>query len=276
MRATPLHHIVNIYVWVCEVAPDGAKPRGGRPNLLRDSELLTLVIWNALTEVYSPNLKHLYHWIRTYHYGHGREVLHLPHYPGFVAQMPRLVPKFRQLLDRLLASTSRLRFADSTMLEVCRLVRADRHRVAKTVAGFGKNHQGWHYGYKLHLACNARRQLCAVWFTAANEADVLQLRKLVNTRTDIVVGDGGYTACVTRRRLWRDFGCLVISPPRPRQRWLMASWQQRLLRQRPKVEAVFDHLKGQMHLVSSWPRSVHGYAVHYLRVLLGYQAWVGF
>jgi hypothetical protein len=276
MPATPLHHIVDIFVWICEVVPDEAKPRGGRPTLLRDSELLTLVIWNAIQEVYSPNLKHLYRWIRNYHFGRGKEVLHLPHYPGFVAQLHRVEPKLQLLLGAVLANASQLRFADSTMLEVCRLVRADRHRVAKGVAAFGKNHQGWHYGFKLHVSCNIQRQLCAVWLTPANESDVLQLQQLVNTATDIVVGDTGYTAQVTRRHLWRDFRCLVVSPPRPKQRWTMTGWQHRLLKKRPKVEAVFDHLKDQIHLVSSFPRSVHGYAVHYLRVLLGYQVWVGF
>jgi hypothetical protein len=276
MRATPLHHIVDIFAWVCEVVPDGAKPRGGRPNLLRDSELLTLVIWNAVTEVYSRNLKHLYRWIWNYHFGRGREVLHLPHYPGFVAQLHRVEPKMRRLLRAVLESAAELRFADSTMLEVCRLVRANRHKVAKGVAAWGKNHQGWHYGFKLHVSCNQNRQLCAIWFTPANESDILQLRELVNCRTSVVVGDASYTARVTRRHLWRDFHCLVISPPRPRQHWTMAAWQWCLLRKRPKAEAVFDHLKDQMHLVSSFPRSVHGYAVHYVRILLGYQVWLGF
>lgn len=222
MRALPLHHIVTIYVWVCEVAADGARPRGGRPNLLRDSELLTLVIWNAVAEVHSPNLKHLYRWIRNYHYGHGKEVLHLPQYPGFVAQLHRLLPKLEQLLAALLDTAAPLRFADSTMLDVCRLVRADRHHVARGTAAFGRNWQGWHYGFKLHMSCNSKRQLCAVCFTPANQSDVLQLRQLVNTRTNIVVGDGGYTAKVTRRQLWRDFQCLVVSPPRPKQTWTLA------------------------------------------------------
>jgi hypothetical protein len=244
--------------------------------LLRDSELLTLVIWNAITEMYSPTLIHLYRWIRDYHFGRGKEVLHIPRYKGFVAQLHRLGPKLRQLLDAVLESAAPLRFADSTMLEVCRLVRAGRHRVARGTAAFGKNWQGWHYGFKLHASCNANRQLCAVAFTAANEADVLQLRQLVNTTTDVVVGDAGYTARVTRRHLWRDFHCLVVSPPRPRQQWTMAGWQYQLLRTRPKIEAVFDYLKEHMHLVSSFPRSVHGYAVHYLRVLLGYQVRMGF
>lgn len=276
MRATPLHHIVNIYVWVCEVAPDGAKPRGGRPNLLRDSELLTLVIWNAVTEMFSPTLIHLFHWIRDYHVGRGKSVLHLSGYKGFVAQMHRVQGKLQQLLDVVLQSAAPLRFADSTMLEVCRLVRADRHHVARATAAFGKNWQGWHYGFKLHASCTSSGQLCAVRFTAANEADVLQLRHLVNTTTSVVVGDGSYTAQVTRRHLWQDFRCLVVSPPRPKQHWTLASWQLALLRKRVTIECVFDYLKQHMHLVSSFPRSVHGYAVHYVRVLLGYQMRVGF
>jgi hypothetical protein len=49
---------------------------------------------------------------------------------------------------------------DSTMLEVCKLVRASRHRVALGIAAFGKNHQSWHYGFKLHAAINPQGQLC--------------------------------------------------------------------------------------------------------------------
>lgn len=171
MRALPLHHIIDIFAWVCSVTPDEAKPRGGRPNKLRDSELLTLIIWNAITEMHSPTLIHLYRWIRDYHLGHGKTVLQLPSYSGFLAQIQRLKSKLQQLLAVTLQSAATLRFVDSTMLPVCRLVRADRHRVAKAVAAFGKNHQGWWYGFKLHVTCNSDRQLCAVTFTGANEAD---------------------------------------------------------------------------------------------------------
>lgn len=191
--------------------------------------------------------------------------------------MQRLTSKLQRLLGATLQNTASLRFVDSTMLPVCRLVRANRHKVARGVATFGKNHQGWWYGFKLHAACNSDRQLCAITFTGANEADVLQLRRLVTHTTNVVVGDAGYTAKVTRRHLWRDYRCYVLSPPRPKQTWTMADWQSRLLRRRPKIEAMFDYLKQHMHLTSSFPRSVNGYAVHYLRILLGYQVrgfWV--
>jgi hypothetical protein len=44
MRALQPNHIVDIYVWVAETLPDEAKPKGGRPLCIRDSELLTLFI----------------------------------------------------------------------------------------------------------------------------------------------------------------------------------------------------------------------------------------
>jgi hypothetical protein len=51
----------------------------------------------------------------------------------------------------------------------------------------------------------------------------------------------------------------------------MAFWQFFFLGQRSKIEAVFDMLKEHLHLVSSFPRSVRGSLVHYVRILLGYQ-----
>jgi hypothetical protein len=160
------------------------------------------------------------------------------------------------------------------MLPVCKNVRADRHKVAKGIAAWGKNWQGWHYGFKLHASIDHQSKLAGLFFTPANESDVLQLKYLVNDQTKIVVADAGYTTQVTRRHIWRDFHCLVISPPRPKQIWMMASWQHVLLQLRPKIEAVFGKLKEQAYFVTSFPRSIQGYFVHYLRVLLGYQMGV--
>lgn len=158
------------------------------------------------------------------------------------------------------------------MLEVCRLVRADRHKVAKGVAAFGKNWQGWHYGFKLHAACDPQGRLAALLFTPANENDSQQIPHLVNDATKVAVGDGGYTASVMRRKMWREHGCFILAPPHPTQKkQLLANWQLTLLHARPKIEAVFDYLKEHLLLVTSFPRSVNGYAVHYVRTLLAYQ-----
>ena len=66
-----------------------------------------------------------------------------------------MTPLMIFLLNDLLQN-DQLQFVDSTMLEVCTLKRADDHKVAKKLAKFGKNWQGWHYGFKLHATINIK------------------------------------------------------------------------------------------------------------------------
>jgi hypothetical protein len=263
MRALQKQHIVDVFVWIDDLVVQ-PKKRGQQPTH-KDSELLTILIWDGLTEPHK-NLSAVYSWIQ-------REYADcfpkLPKYQNFVAHCHRLLPTIMWLLQSVLCSDAPLRFCDSTMLPVCRLVRADRHKVAKGVAAFGKNHQGWHYGFKLHAAVNLKGQFVALCFTPANEYDAQLLERLVNQATRVVVGDSHYAASPMRKRLWKRYGIVVVA--NNRKRALMASWQYVLLTLRQKVEASFGKLKEQHCLVTSFPRSVTGYFVHYLRTLLGYQ-----
>lgn len=265
MNALSKDNIIDLFVWVDDTVTQPRR-RGQRPAL-KESEVLTILIWDGLAEPHNT-LRSVYDWVR-------RDYIDcfpkLPSYQKFVAHCHRTLPTLMTLVQMTMSTQAPLRFADSTMLPVCRLVRANRHRVAKAVARFGKNHQGWYYGFKLHASIDHANRLTAIFFTSANESDVLQLKHLVNQATRIVVGDAGYTAKVTRRHIWHDFRCLVISPPRPKQTWVMAGWQHLLLTLRPKIEATFGLLKERAHLVTSFPRSIQGYFVHYLRVILGYQ-----
>jgi hypothetical protein len=176
------------------------------------------------------------------------------------------------LLQCLLCPEAPIKFADSTMLQVCRLKRADHHRVAKNIAAFGKNHQGWHYGFKLHTSINVHRQLCALVLTPANVHDGQVSPRVFNPQTRIGVGDSHYGGKVMLAHLWESQKTIVITPPHFTQRKKIATpWQNQLLNMRSKIEAVFDMLKEHLHLASSFPRSVFGYLVHYVRILLGYQ-----
>ena len=86
-----------------------------------------------------------------------------------------------------------------------------------------------------------------------------------------MVGDCHYGGSV-RRRLWRRFKTLVVAPAQIKQKGGVISWRQlKLLKTRPKVEVVFGLLKEKLRLATSCSRSVGGYFVHYLRILLGYQ-----
>jgi len=158
------------------------------------------------------------------------------------------------------------------MLPVCRLIRAERHKVAKGCADFGKNWQGWHYGFKLHASVDQQNRLTALVFTPASEHDNQHIEQLVNQHTKTLVGDSHYGGSVMRRRLWKKYKLLIIAPPHHTQkRKLIDRLQLKLLQLRPKIEAAFGELKEKHFMVTSFPRSVKGYFVHYLRCLIGYQ-----
>lgn len=158
------------------------------------------------------------------------------------------------------------------MLPVCTRFRGNAHRVARGVADWGKNHQGWHFGFKLHASVNPDGQLCRLFFTAASAYDGTYADRLVDEHTRLAVGDSLYGGAALRQRLWEWFGTFVLAPPHhAHRRCVTAPWQMLLLDLRSKIESVFDSLKHHLRLVTSFPRSVHGYFVHYIRVLLGYQ-----
>jgi hypothetical protein len=247
------------------------RPYGrGRKAMLRDSEIITILAFILLT-VQQQHLRKIYDWVRQYH---GSDFPNLPTYQNFVKHCHRLVPTLAAMLNSLLMSEAKLRFMDSTMLEVCRLVRRRWHKVAKGFAKTGYNHRGKHYGFKLHASIDNEGRLCAYVFSDALAHDSRAIPYLVNRHTKVAIGDTGYRSAL-HRKLHKLWGTIFVVPPQWKQRkQILTKSQLKLLRRRPKIEAVFDYLKQHVHLESSFPRSMQGYALHYLRVLLGYQLLV--
>lgn len=273
MRLLRAHHITNLVAVVDSFLPrKPASSLGGRPVKLHPNEVIALLVFSSLAAP-QRTLTGIYNYAQVHYY----RKFQLPSYSSWMRKCHQALPDMLVILDQLLIKDAPLRFIDSTMLPVCKLVRADRHKVAQGIAAFGKNWQGWHYGFKLHAACNAKGQLAAIHFTPANESDSQQIPWLVNDATVIAVGDGGYTASVMRRKMWREHRAYILSPPHPKQtKQVLERWQLLLLQARPKIECTFDYLKEHLFLVSSFPRSVQGYALHYTRVLLAYQLMWGF
>lgn len=267
MLSLEAHHIDHLNRWVADRIPKQTYPKGGRPPILEDSDIVTLLIWNTLVMHQKP-LKDLHTFARLYL---TKEFPRLPRYSGFVAHCHRVLPHLWHLLEELCAD-SPVRLVDSTMLEVCELHRANRHRVAKNIASFGYNHQGVHYGFKLHTSVTLNGEICAFHFTPANVYDGQILPELIDDRTRLAVGDTHYGASVMRQYVWEEFHTIVLTPPFPKQKTkIMTECQRMLLDWRTKIEAVYDRLKEHLHLVSSFPRSINGYLLHYVRILLGYQ-----
>lgn len=267
-----IEDITTLYTIVDDHLPASVK-KAGRPSALTDREMITILVWCTIL-LKSRTIKDIYEFIRVYHF---RDFPLLPNYCNFVRHCNRLNPLLESLLTKSLEFDSRIQFVDSTMLQVCKLVRADRHRVAKGRADFGKNWQGWHYGFKLHATINEEGRLCGFHFTPASFYDAQALPFLIRGRMRrIIVGDGGYMASVMRKRVYEQNKSLVLAPPHPKQKKkMMTRWQHILLRARPKVECMFDYLKNHLSLVTSFPRSVNGYFFNYLRTLLAYQFMVG-
>lgn len=269
MRVLRFHHLIPLFVMVDDCLP--MKPVGrGRPTVLTDSEIVTILAFNLLT-VQQQTLRQVYDWVGQYHRS---DFPNLPTYQNFVKHCHRAIPALNEVLSKLLAAQARLRFMDSTMLEVCRLVRRKWHRVARGYARTGHNWQGEHYGFKLHASVDNGGRLCAYLFSDALTHDSRAIPYLINQYTTIAVGDTGYRSAL-HKKLHQRYGTIFVVPPHYKQKkQVMATWQYRLLKRRPKIETVFDYLKQHLHLQSSFPRSVQGYALHYLRILLGYQLLV--
>ena len=163
---TSIEDITDLYVIVDDCLPIKTK-RAGRPSVLSDSEMITILVWCTLI-LRSGTIKGIYEFIQLYH---RNDFSSLPDYSSFVRHCNRLNPVLVKLLKESLQTDSQVQFVDSTMLPICRDVRADSHKVAKEIAAFGKNHQGWYYGFKLHATVNAKGQLCGFHFTPANFHD---------------------------------------------------------------------------------------------------------
>src|SRR5436309_2148829 len=143
------HHIIDLYCFVDDrlkkLLPP---PQTGRPPILSSSEVITILIWHTL--VSKPRtLKDLHAEVMLYQEDFFPSV---PKYNAFLEQCHRVTPQLFALLHELLAQGELIKIMDATMLPVCKPHRADSHKVAEGIAEFGKNYQGWHYGFKLHAS----------------------------------------------------------------------------------------------------------------------------
>lgn len=259
--------ITDLFVMIDDMLPREQAGKG-RPKLMRDSELITALIWNSLT-VRSKTIVDLHKWLLLYHQNDFKKI---PHYSAFERQCLNTIPLLMFVIRSLLLDKTAIRFMDSTMLEVCKLQRSDSHKVCKKIAAYGKNYQGWHYGFKLHASIDSEGRLCGLLFTPADTHDSRAEPALLNQHTRIAVGDGTYGGRAMNDHIFEKYGTIVIAPPHPKQnKKLVAKWQQLLLNMRSKIECTFDYLKNHLGLVSSFPRSPRGYLFHWLRVILGYQ-----
>lgn len=262
------HNIIDLYCFVDDLLEKDDQKHIGRPRLMEDSEIITAIVWNTVVSK-CTTFKDLHDHLSMYHRD---DFPKLPKYNAFLHRCHILAPKCLKLLESILTGEASVRIMDSTMLPVCKLQRADSHKVAKTLARFGKNWQGWHYGFKLHTSIDLNGKLSGLALTGANIYDAQMMHRILNENCKVAVGDTLYGAKVMGNIVKERYGTIIIATPHPKQnKKVAAPWQIDLLNMRSKIESVFDYLKNHLHLVTSFARSIRGYILHYLRILLSYQ-----
>lgn len=262
------HNIIDLYCFVDDSLEKEERKLIGRPRLMGDSEIITAIVWNTIVSKCTTT-RDLHDHLSVYHRD---DFPKLPKYNAFLNRCHILAPKCLQLLEMILDDTTDVRILDSSMLPVYKLDRASSHKVAKSIAQFGKNHQGWHYGFKLHASISLDGKLSGLALTPANVYDAQMMEKILNENCKLAVGDTLYGASVMRRHIYEKYGTIIIATPHPKQKKKISTpWQIHLLNIRSKIESVFDYLKNHLHLVTSFARSVKGYIMHYIRILLSYQ-----
>jgi hypothetical protein len=263
----PVADLASCYVVIDDACKEFIPHRiCGRLPCLSSPEIIAILVYNVVT-LHQQTLKDLWLMLTLYH----EKDFHVPAYSTFVQEVHRALPLMQKLLSESLVPAP-INFIDATFLEVCTLPRAQRYSVARDHVAFGKNHQGWHFGFKLHVAVNRNGLLSSILITPGNIYDAQVLPDLVKKYMKICVGDSAYNASVMRKYIWNKYNILIVASPHFTQRKkITAWWQTKLLSMRSKIESSFDYLKQHLHLVSSFPRSLAGYFVHYFRILLGYQ-----
>jgi len=198
--------LVTIYTIIDDTVSNCDKPaKVGRPSTISNNELVTILVYNTLF-LRQKNLKDIWKFINKYH---RVDFPQLPKYAAFVNHAHRVMPLLANIISQTFVH-SKVNFADSTILEVSKLHRVNSHKVAKNIAKFGKNHQGWHYGFKLHSAINSYGLFSSLCFSGADMYDAQMLPRLVKDYMKVIVGDSHYGASVMRKHIWDKYKIRVL------------------------------------------------------------------
>jgi len=196
-------------------------------------------------------------------------------YQRFVELIPQCLLALCAYLKRCFGQCTGISFVDSTSLKVCHNLRIHSHKVFEGVAKRGKNSMGWFFGFKLHLLCNDRGELLAVYFTPANLDDRKGLRHMIQLGQNIfgkIFADRGYISKSLMLQLLSDFGLeLVTGMKKNMHTTLPVRYENMfLLRKRTIIESITHQLKNISQLEHSRHRSITNFMVNGLCALIAY------
>lgn len=244
---------------------DGTRKRR-RATGLSHSELVTILIAFQISRF--RDFKAFYLALRLHHRG---EFPGLLSYPRAVNLIPRIIIPLFALLMAMRGDCTGTSFVDSTVLRVCHVKRASKHRVFKGIAAKAKSSMGWFFGFKLHLLINDMGELLAFRLTPGNVDDRGPIKDgMLDEAWGKVFADKGYLGKELFAWLM-DKGVKLVTPLRKNMKNAMMDISEKLLlRKRALIETVNDHLKNVCQIEHSRHRSPANFLAHLMAGLAAY------
>jgi hypothetical protein len=201
---------------------------------------------------------------------------HIPNYENFLKATNSSLIFIKILLKYLMNQNTQKNcakhFLDSTDITVCKNYNIFNHKVAKGIAARGKSSKGWFYGLKLHGIINDENELENVFFTPGNVHDNQVFDDVLKGIFGEIFCDSGYL--LKKEELARFFKMnkRIFTAVRSNMKRLMTKDQLKGMRERSKIETVWDVIKERFHIVYHKARSITGMFRHYLFSLTAFVA----
>ena len=195
-------------------------------------------------------------------------------YNTFVVSINRTL-EYLAIVTALIISVFRrhahfVKLTDATETPVCLLKNAKHHKTMAEFATKSKSSKGWYYGLKTHLSADLEGRILALKFTSANGDDRAVFKKMNAKLRGLFVADAGYVGEDFTREFYNENERMVLTATRCNMRKIATPDQIALLNLRMKVETHFRMLKVVYGFITSMPRSVGGYLVHYLSAIVAH------
>ncbi len=163
-----------------------------------------------------------------------------------------------------------VKHTDSTDIPVCLSKNAKYHKTMAGLAQWGHSGKGLFYGLKLYLTGDLKRQMLSIRFTPGNVHGTKAFMKLNKDMEGFVVADAEFISQKLQKAFYVEHKRILFAQPRKNMKKLITAFQKKLYDTRMVIELNFRNLKMLFGLVTSLPRSIHGYFANYFYAILAY------
>jgi Transposase DDE domain len=246
------------------------KTTTGRKPILSRAEYITLAIIKQ--ERCIRTNKDLYELVK---YCMARDFPPLPSYQQFCEGLESnflYLMLINQILCKMNVSSEEAQYiVDSTALPICKTIYSNSAKVGLGLANYGKNLEGWFFGFKLHIIITSDMDIVSFKFSKASSSDLSNLDKhMTDGLIGYLFGDKGYISAKKTKELLEQQLKLITRPRKNMKKLPVESKLALLLAIRQRVETVFGQLKDNFMLICRKARSVTSFLSSTLAALFAY------